>query len=139
MVRHSRIFYKHAEGMVTDLLEYVKKLEDERNEALERVRNWNKDAEIQREIKEKDSANERLSKGFNPSNEQWEKINKWEEEHINKYHKSPRINYPMKMIPNSANFEYSFVFTQLGTLGSVTCTVCRDKKNKDSYFFIGEV
>ena len=48
-----RLLYKNVEGKAEDLLEYVQKLEQERDEALTKVKEWNKDAEMHEELHSK--------------------------------------------------------------------------------------
>ena len=129
-----RLLYKNVEGKVEDLLEYVQKLERERDEALTKVKEWNKDAEIQAAEQKTKELYKKLSQGFNPDDKQWKKIEKWEDRHIKKYHRPSMFNkiVPMKCDPNMPDFEYGFSYTPLGPIGSVTCRKCQKKMLKRS-------
>ncbi len=149
------ILYKSIDNRVEDVLEYVEKLEDERNEALDKVREWNKDAEIKKAEDTRKAALGQLSKGFAPNEEQWRKINEWEEKHILRRHTPRKSEELTKYNSNAPFFEYSFVNAPLGKLGSVRCATCYRKavskcfgnlktldricKKKGIEFFIGEV
>jgi hypothetical protein len=87
-----------------------------------------------------------MDRGFNPSLEQWDSIDNWQQKHMQKKHK----NNPML-----TDFEYSFSDTSLGKMGSAKCNICckramnmshgnteefqRICKELDAEYFIGEV
>ena len=131
-MRQGRILFGSPEGMVKDLLEYVTDLEEERDRALAQIREWNKDAEIQKAQEHEKEAYQILSRGFAPDEKQWEKIHAWEKEHTRQYHKMPKLEYPTKRIPNAPDYEYRFSPTHIGTLGEVICTVCYKKAITES-------
>lgn len=97
----------------------------------------------------------KLSKGFAPDDDQWEKINEWEKKHTEKYHKEPDVGYLTKKRLNGPNYSYQFEYLPIGTLGAVVCTVCERKalkrclgneavyeelmKKYDANFMFGEV
>ena len=149
------IMYRKLDGQIEELQAYVKHLEEQRDEALLKVREWNKDAEIQQAEEKVKAAHRQLSKGFAPDDEQWKKIHEWEERHTKKHHKAPKGDYPTKKGLNGLNFEYRFGDTSLGKLGEVVCMACERKamrnslgnetkieelmKKYDAGFFFGEV
>lgn len=126
------IMYRNLEGNIEELLSYVERIEKQRDEAQQRVREWNKDSEIQRAEGKVQAAYEQLSKGFAPTDNQWEQIDKWEKKHAEKHHKAPKTEYLTKMPPNCPNYSYRFEYSPLGTLGDVVCTVCAAKAMKNS-------
>ncbi len=126
------IMYRRLDGQIEELQAYVEHLEEQRDEALLKVREWNKDAEIQQAEEKVKTAYRQLSKGFAPDDEQWNKIHEWEERHTKKHHKSPKVDYPTKKRLNGPNFDYRFEYTHLGTLGEVVCTVCERKAMRNS-------
>ena len=67
-----------------------------------------------------------MGRGFSPSQEQWDCINAWEEEHIRKYHRKTPMG-ECKYNPYAESFEYRFQITNLGKVGDVVCTKCRRK------------
>ena len=76
----------------------------------------------------------RYSEGFNPSEEQWKKINKWQNDHIRKKHKPQPVKERMlKYNPNDVSFSYEFGYTPLGVMGNVVCNKCRDTAFKRSF------
>lgn len=126
------IMYRNLEGDVEDLLSYVERIEKQRDDARERVREWNKDSEIQQAEDRVKEAYKQLSKGFAPDDNQWKQIEEWEKKHTEKYHKYPKVEGFTKWHFNSSHFSYQFAHTQLGTLGEVVCTVCADKAIRNS-------
>ncbi len=149
------LMLRTLDEQIEELRSYVKQLEDERDEAVARVREWNKDAEIQQAEEKIKAAYHQLHNGFAPSDEQWEDIRKWEENHTAKYHKLPQADHPTKKRCNGPSFEYRFEHSPVGTLGEVVCTECESKamkrsfgnvkrfrnlrKKNDSFFLFGEV
>ena len=121
----------------------------EKKHVIEKMENWNKDEEIQKAVDRANQIQARLSKGFNPTDSQWDEINKWKESHIKKYHSDG------KKTKVGVSFSYSFSHTALGTMGSVCCDECERKafllshgdfslykklkEAKDVEHFIGEV
>ena len=99
--------------------------------------------------------NRMIHSGFRYNDEQWREIQAWEYMHSQNRHKPIKIDHPMKMMPNAAIFLYEFVYSQVGTIASVSCTVCeaeaRQKSAGDNelyrklidefgaYHFVGEV
>lgn len=149
------ILYRNPEGNVEELLAYVEHLEEQRDKAWAEVREWNKDSEIQHAKEQERAAYLKLSKGFAPDDDQWEKINEWETKHTEKYHKEPDVGYLTKKRLNGPNYSYQFEYSPIGTLGAVVCTVCERKalkrclgneavyeelmKKYDANFMFGEV
>ena len=108
-------------------------LDEMRVEAEKKVDDWNKDEKI-RELEERIvELCKEFSAGFNPSKEQWEEIEKWQERHAKSKHRV-RINpnRPRKFIPGLASYSYEFSNTHLGTMGMVVCDTCRAKAFKES-------
>ena len=121
----------------------------EKKHVIEKMENWNKDEEIQRAVDRANQIQARLSKGFNPTDSQWDEINKWKEKHIKNHHSDG------KKTKVGVSFSYSFSHTALGTMGSVCCDECERKafllshgdfslykklkEGKDVEHFIGEV
>ncbi|MBP3781785.1 MAG: hypothetical protein J6I68_00900 [Butyrivibrio sp.] len=126
------IMYRNLEGDVEDLLSYVEHIEKQREEAWERVREWNKDSEIQQAEDKVKAAYKKLSRGFAPDDDQWEQIEKWEKKHAEKYHKPPKTKEITKKLLNGPNYSYQFEYSPIGTLGSVVCTVCAEKAMRNS-------
>lgn len=127
-----------------------------RQDAEGKVEEWNKDDEIVRLEEKIVQLCRKYSDGFNPSEEQWGKIKKWEERHIKRRHKlKPLPDSPRKYNPNVVSFTYEFGYTHLGTMGSVICDKCKADafrkslgnkelyrkimKDKNAEYFIGEV
>ena len=149
------VMYRKLNGQVEDLLSYVESLEIERDNAVRQVREWNKDEEISKAEAKTKEAYRQLSKGFAPSDEQWEQIRNWEKKHTDDRHKTPKPVTPKKMTPDALFYEYRFSYSHIGTLGSVVCNSCERKAIEESKgdqaacrelldrygacFFIGEI
>ena len=102
------------------------RVEEERDKALGKVAAWNKDTEIQKLTGQIGRLREEMSRGVNPSAEQWAAAGKWEEAHVRKFHQgSSGATKAGKYEAESACFSYSFSYTQLGRLGTVECETCR--------------
>ncbi len=81
-----------------------------------------------------------LSKGFNPSDDEWKRINAWEDSHTKERHKTyiqyseklakGEIAVLQKMRPDAPHFEYAYETSPIGHLGAVTCIPCRDQAIK---------
>ena len=135
--------------------EIIAQLEQQRDAAVNQMREWNKDAEIQSREETITELRKQGTDGFCPSTEQWKQIREWEKRHSDNRHNTSENNQPQKMIPGAADFIYSFSHTPIGTIGSVECEVCRNTafersggnylyyrrlcKELDVVFFIGEV
>ncbi len=135
--------------------EIIAQLEQQRDAAVNQMREWNKDAEIQNREETITELRKQGTDGFCPSTEQWKQIREWEKRHSDNRHNTSENNQPQKMIPGAAHFIYSFSHTPIGTIGSVECEVCRNTafersggnylyyqrlcKELDVDFFIGEV
>ena len=134
----------------------VEKYEEERNEAIEKMKNWNKDEEIQRLQKIINSLEENLSRGFCPDEQEWENIKKWQESHKKRMHPvSERYETAFKSNPFAPSYHYDFVYSEVGRLGSVVCRTCQRKaivesegdiaqlkkliKDYDAEYYFGEV
>ncbi len=124
------IMYRNPEGEVEELLAYIEHIEKQRDEAWEKVREWNKESEIQHAKENERAAYLQLSKGFSPDDDQWIKINEWERKHTEKYHKKPKVEYLTKKMLNGPHYSYRFEYSPIGTLGDVVCTVCEHKALK---------
>ena len=127
-----------------------------RQDAEGKVEEWNKDDEIVRLEEKIVQLCRKYSEGFNPSEEQWKKIEKWQERHINRKHKPKQASDQLrKYDPNDVSFTYEFGYTHLGTMGTVVCEKCKADafrkslgnkdlynkimKDKNAEYFIGEV
>lgn len=110
-----------------DIKSYVESCERDRQMALDKVAEWNKDEEIQKlkeEIYElKNSNNKGVS--FVVTEEELKQINAWQEEHINKYHDGNGYCGAI-----GGRFSYKFIPTSIGDIGYVCCDSCKKKKVK---------
>lgn len=108
-------------------------LDKMRQDANSKVEEWNKDDEIVKLEEKIVQLCRKYSEGFNPSEEQWKKIEKWQERHAKSKHRV-RINPNRlrKFIPGLASYSYEFSNTHLGTMGMVVCDTCRVKAFKES-------
>ena len=124
-------------------------------ETIDRAIENKKDAEIQKCKDEITEPGMTYSRGFNPSLEQWENIEKWQRRHIYRKHSPLTDNDESMVNPNTGSFRYEFEDTSLGPMGRVVCNDCRrlaesksrgDRetykkvmKRKNAEFFFGEV
>lgn len=86
-------------------------------------------AELEEEIKK---LKEEMQRGFGISKPENERICKWQEDHLKKYHNEDQ---------STAKFEYLFIPTPFGTTGTCICGTCKQKQNMNeteySYKFAG--
>ncbi len=148
------LLYKTVGDQIVDLLSHIEQLEKERDEAHDKMMQWNQDAEIQAAQQKEKEAYSRLTKGFAPDDMQWSRIDKWEKKHTSKHHQYARNHIHTKKGQGPC-FRYSFEGSPIGNLGSVVCVDCERKALKkslgnekvfrrlceryDAIFFIGEV
>lgn len=107
-----------------DIKRYVEMCEKDRQDALDKVAEWNKDEEIQKLKEEIEDLKHRERKGisFVVSEEELAEINAWQNEHINKYHGGDSYAGAI-----GGRFSYKFIPTSIGDIGYVYCDFC--KKN----------
>lgn len=121
------------------ILNYIKRLETERDEAVAKVDAWNKDDEIQALKDEIDAMRTSSRKGmsFVVSEEELAEINAWQEEHINKYHDGNAYAGAI-----GGRFSYKFIPTSIGDIGYVYCDSCKKNhkvKKKERRFCFREL
>lgn len=104
------------------LKDRIKELELE-NEALKSE--YYKDYLIAKQEDELKQKRQLLRTSFIVSEEDWEKIHKWQQEHLNKYHNG---NYKRGAI--GGNWIYEFIGTSIGDIGTCICSTCRQSSKK---------
>lgn len=110
-------------GTFSDIENYVKMCEEQRHQALELVKTWNKDEEIQK-LKEqikKMKESEKHSMTFVITPEENEEIHKWMDSHVKEKHNG---SYYAGAI--GGMFTYKFLPTSIGEIGEVICS-CGEK------------
>lgn len=105
--------YQDAEAAIEKLEKENKALKDEHY----------KDGELQRIQEELTSLKRARYRGFPISEEEQEKIKKWQKEHDKEVHGVTDIKgYLTKAGAIGGDYTYEFVPTSIGTFGSVKCT-----------------
>ena len=128
---------KNYQKSIEELTQIFEDLESERDLAIEKVKNFDKDERIQEVLKENETLKSELNKGFCFSEKQWKEIKEWEEKHIKTKHQEEMTGKIKKC--SGVHFDYSFSYTPVGTLSSVVCEECRKKAfekakgNRDTY------
>ena len=107
-------FNKFANSLV-EILEYTKRQKDACDKAIETVRTWNKDEEIQKLKEQVDNLQRQLYNDFTLSVDENIAVEAWEEEHCKKYHRNGDTH---------CRLTYQFTPTALGVIGSVYCNNC---------------
>ena len=109
----------NLKGTFEDVENYIKMCEEQREQALELVRTWDKDEEIQKlkdQIKQmKEESKHSMS--FVITQEENEEIHKWMDAHVKEKHNG---SYYAGAI--GGMFTYKFIPTSIGEIGEVICS-----------------
>lgn len=111
----------HIEECFNDILEYIEKCETRVEDADKKLKEWNKDEEIQKlkeqlEAKRHEEANRMV---FIISAEEKEAINNWIDKHIEEKHGGNRYAGAI-----GGQFTYKFIPTSIGEIGEIVCGAC---------------
>lgn len=107
----------------SDIEAYIKQCEDMRNLAINQVKEWNKDEEIQKLQAEIDKLKTELKekkKGYTEfviTPEENNEINKWIDKHINEKHGGSHYAGAI-----GGRFTYKFIPTSIGEIGEIVCS-----------------
>lgn len=102
-----------------DIKKYVEMCEKDRQEALDKVAEWNKDEEIQKLKDEISEMKKSKLKGlsFVVTEEELEEIKKWMDKHINEKHGGSHYAGAI-----GGRFTYKFTPTSIGKIGEIVCS-----------------
>lgn len=112
--------------LLEQLKQYINHIEKQRKNAYKKVKEWNKDEEIQNlqnqiaDLKNQINKNKKGYKIFTITPDENKKISNWIEEHIIEKHGG--IDYAGAI---GGRFSYRFVPTSIGEIGEVKC-ICGD-------------
>ena len=114
---------------VEETLEYAESVEDKNKELLNE--HW-KDSQLS-EMKEKYSQMENAyHRGFPISEDQQKAINNWKDQHWEKKHNAPDLLSRLdKQGAIGGAFEYRFVPTSIGIVGTICCQSCKQKVKRE--------
>lgn len=106
-----------------EISSYIERIEKERNAALERAREWEKDEEVQKLKEEIENVKKKNdgSVSFTISAKELDAIDAWAERHIKEKHNNIRHAGAI-----GGRYSYKFCPTSIGDTGEVICT-CGDK------------
>ena len=104
--------------------EEMQKMKDEK---------W-KDTELQEMKKQMEKAKADMYRGFSISESELEKIRAWEDQHWTNQHQAPTNEARLrKMGAIGGSFNYEFIPTSIGTVGTVCCSSCQAKVRRQLY------
>ncbi len=98
------------------IIDYVKGLEEDNERYRKQLNEYDKEKEIAKRDKEIKSLRAELAQGFGITDEEWEAIHKWQDNHIKKAHSG---NTYAGAIGGRWTFE--FIPTSIGDIGTVKC------------------
>ena len=111
----------NLEKCFEDILTYIKQCEEQKDNALKKLEEWNKDEEILKLKEEIKKIRNENKYGFAITEEEHKVISEWMENHIKEKHNGN--NYAGAI---GGNFTYKFVPTSIGTIGEIHCS-CGEK------------
>ena len=100
-----------------ELYNYVVQVEKTSDKALATVRDWNKDAEIQKLQQEVEELRSKIYNDFTLTAEEHNTVSAWKRSHREKEHRGRHSGY----------WTFEFTPTELGTIGYCVCESCREK------------
>ena len=105
----------------------INEAEDSKEEALKKLKEWNKDEELQKLRNELEKVKNDSYRGFSISEDEEIEINNWIDNHLEEKH--GLITLKDRILSQGAiggRFTYEFIPTSIGTIGTIKCT-CGDK------------
>lgn len=127
---------------IDDVLDNLKYLYDEQESKIKSLQRKNqelvdekwKDKKLLEMQQELVRVREDASRGFPISEEEFEKIKKWEDQHWTNQHNAPDFESRLKkMGPIGGAYEYRFIPTSIGVIGTVYCPSCLNKARMQAY------
>lgn len=120
---------EELKNSMAETLKYAEKVEDQ-NKALE-DKHW-KDEQMSKMKEHLKKMEDDYYRGFPISAQQSEDINKWMDQHWTNKHDAPDLKTRLrKQGAIGGAFEYRFVPTSIGTLGTIICPSCQRKMKEE--------
>ena len=104
---------EHIEYIIADIEEKNKIIKSLQNT----VNNFSLDDVIVEKDKEIESLRNELANGFGITDEEWDTIHRWQDEHINKVHNGNSYSGAI-----GGGWSYEFTPTSIGNIGIVKCS-----------------
>jgi hypothetical protein len=104
-----------------DIEKYIKECEDQRDTAIQQMKEWNKDSEIQKLKEELENARRDLRSGFLITKEEDKEIKNWLIKHTEEKHNG--VFYEGAI---GGRYTYHFTPTSIGDIGEIVCN-CGEK------------
>lgn len=111
----------NLEQCFMEILTYVKECEEQKEKALEKLAQWNKEEEILKLKEEIKKIRNENRYGFSITEEENKAISEWMENHIKEKHNGNSYAGAI-----GGNFTYKFIPTSIGTIGEIQCS-CGEK------------
>lgn len=106
-----------VEDAFMPLVNYVKDLEEDNEKYRKQLLEYSKDAELVKKDEEIKSLRNELANGFGITDEEWEAIHKWQDEHIKEVHNGNSYSGAI-----GGRWTFEFIPTSLGDIGTVKCS-----------------
>lgn len=105
----------------------INEAEDSKEEALKKLKEWNKDEELQKLRNELEKVKNDSYRGFSISEDEEIEINNWIDNHLEEKHGLITLkDIILSQGAIGGRFTYEFIPTSIGTIGTIKCT-CGDK------------
>ena len=105
-----------VEDAFMPLVNYVKDLEEDNEKYRQKLLEYSKDAELVKKDEEIKSLRNELAHGFGITDEEWEAIHKWQDEHIKEAH-----NGNVYAGAIGGRWVFEFIPTSIGDVGTIKC------------------
>lgn len=105
-----------VEDAFMPLVNYVKDLEEDIEKYRNQLQEYSKDVELVKKDEEIKSLKNELANGFGITDEEWEAIHKWQDEHIKEAH-----NGNVYAGTIGGRWVYEFIPTSIGEIGTIKC------------------
>ena len=109
------------------IVDRVNEAEDSKEAALKRLKEWNKDEELQKLRNELENTRKALYRGFPISENEMNKINEWIDNHLREKHGLVTLEQRLESkCAIGGRFTYEFIPTSIGAIGTIKCS-CGDE------------